>query len=342
MAALEVVVDGRWLSLECRYGDVEMSTIWPGGSDELSWSLGTQPARRMRGGESVAAYLGGYCVWSGSLLEPDESQERMTARGAWREADGYMALTGAGVATAVPDTAIDRAIVDGLKWTRPATVSNAATELDVTSGPARLGDLLDAYAENNTKRWGVSPSRVVYAATDPTTPTYQTRPLDGGLGYALDNYASRLYGRYVNSTGGAFATTFADDLVAKALHGYREDVIDLTPKGPISTARAQAILAGLLAAGRSTPQWTAAITVAYGELLNVGGVPVALETVAAGSVVRVHGGYELAQRQNGAMFIDVPIGQTSLAAGTLTLQPMQVATRTFVDALTEAMRKKKK
>lgn len=339
-ANIEIAVDGRWLTLECMYGDIEMSTVWPGGSDELSWALGTQPTRRFRGGELVSGHIGGSCVWSGSLLEPDESQDRMTAQGAWREADGYMALTSGGLATAVPDTAIDQAIARGLKWTRPISISSAATELDVSSGPARLGALLDAYAENSAKRWSVTPGRIVSAAADPTVPTYQTLPLDGGLGYALDNYASQLFGRYVNSAGGALATTSSTDATADNLHGHREDVVDLTPKGPISTARAQAILAGLLATGRSTPKWTASIDLAYGELLNMGGVPVALETVAAGSVVRIHGGFELAQRLNGAMFIDVLIGQTDLSAGNLTLQPMQVATRTFVDALAAAMSKK--
>lgn len=341
MADLEITVAGRWQSLECSPGDIEMSTIWPGGSDELSWSMGTQSAHRFLGGELVAAYLSGYCVWSGTLLEPDPSQDRMTAQGAWREADAYIALTAVGGANAVPDTAIDQAITRGLRWTRSTSIGSVATEIDISSGPVRVGALLDAYAENNGVRWAVTPGRVVYAAADPTAPTYQTLPLDGGLGYALDNYASQLFGRYINSATGLAATTSSTDSVANALHGHREDVLDLTPKGPITTARAQAILTNLLATGRATPQWTASIELSFGELLTSGGVPASLETVAAGSIVRIHGGFELAQRLNGAMFIDVLIGQTNLSGGTLTLQPMQIATRTFTDALTAAMTKKK-
>jgi hypothetical protein len=41
-AQLEVNVAGRWLSMESFYGDVSMSTVWPGGSDELSWTPETR------------------------------------------------------------------------------------------------------------------------------------------------------------------------------------------------------------------------------------------------------------------------------------------------------------
>jgi hypothetical protein len=340
---LEVVVDGHPLSLECRYGDVQKSTVWPGGSDELSWSLGTQPARRFRGGETVAAMCGGVAVWSGSLIEPDPSQDQMTAQGAFREGDGFIALTSGGAATAVPDTAIDHAISVGLRWTRPATISAAATEADISGGPVMVGDLLDTWAENNTKRWGVNPAREVYAATDPTTPAYQVWSLDGGLGYALDSYASTLYGRYLDSTSGTYKTVGpVTDADARDAHGPAETTVDLSSRGPISSTRAAQILKNLLLLGAATPQWTANIEVSQGDLLSMGGVPVALELVAAGQMVRVHGGYELAMRQNGAMYVDVLIGQTTLSGGTLTLQPFHVATRSLTDALALAVSKKKK
>lgn len=330
---LEITVSGRWQSMESYVGDVTMSTIWPGGSDELSWVPSRQTASRFRGGELVVGYIGGAPVWAGSLIEPDPSQDQMTAQGAWREGDNYIALTGAGAATAIPDTAIDAAIARGLAWTRPATIFSTAVAVDAAQIPIRLGDLMDLFTTwGGPIGWGVNPNREVYAAAADTGPTYQILPIAGGLGYALDDFVSQLFGRYINLSATP-STANSIDTTADTLHGHREDVVDLTGRGPISATNAASILTQILANGRSTPQWTIPIEVSYGEILTLGGVPVPLEIVAAGHLVRIHGGFELAQRLNGAMYIDVPIGRTELSAGLLTVTPAQIAARTLTDAL---------
>jgi hypothetical protein len=339
---LEITVDGRWLSLESMPGDIQMTTSWPGGSEQLSWTPGTLPYRRFHGDELVAAYLGGFPVWSGSLLEPDPSQDQMTAQGAYHEGEEYGALTTTFLPGNGPDQCIDNAIGRGLRWTRPASLSNTATDIDTSSGPVKLGELLDTWATNNGTRWAVNPNREVFAADDPTTPSYQILGIEGGLGYALDDYASTLFGRYLDSTTSTYQTVgpVSDDL-AEQLHGYDEDVVDLTGRGAITSAKATTFTQHILNLGRSTPQWTSTITVSYGELLSMGGTPVPLEIVAAGTIVRVHGGFELAQRQNQALYVDVLIGQTSLSGGLLTLTPMQIASRTFQDIITDALTNKR-
>jgi hypothetical protein len=328
---LEVVVDGRWLSLECRYGNVAMSTVWPGGSDELSWVLGTQPAHRFRGGETVSAYFGGLCVWSGQLIEPDPSQDQLTAEGAFREGDGYGALDGAGNATAVVDTAIDQAIARGLRWRRTVSIGSTATQIDISQGPVMVGALLDTVAENNKNRWLVSPTREVTAAPDPTSPAYRTNPLDNGLGFALDNYASTLIARYLDSTSNTYKTVTATDTDADANHGHVEDIISLTNRGAISALTATNITDRLLKRDRSIPQWTAPLQLSDGEILTINGTKVALETVPAGTMLRVHGGFELAQRLNGQGYLDMVIGRTQYADGALTITPVQIATRNLAD-----------
>jgi len=339
---LEVVVDGNWLSLEALYGDVEQSTIWPGGSDQLTWTPGTLPAHRYRGGEKVAAFYGGACVWAGSLLEPDPSQDQLAATGAFREGEGFAALNGSGDATAFLNTAVDTAIAAGLRWTRPASLVAAAATVDLTQGPLKVGDLLDQGAEENTVRWGVDPLRQVFTKADDTTPTYQTLPLDGGLGYALDNYASTLVGRYLDSGTSTYKTASATDTDAEDAHGTVQDLVDLTVRGAITTTKATSLLTSLLKLGRAVPQWTTGIELSYGELLNMAGVPVALETVKSdGRLLRVHGGFELAQRLNGQMYVDVPIGGTHLAGGLLTIIPANVVVGTLADAITAALSKKK-
>lgn len=331
---IQVTVDGRWLSLESFVGDVEFSTVWPGGSDELSWTMGSPPARPFRGDEVVVGYFGGVRVFGGTLVEPDPSQDRMTAQGLWRQGEDFAALTSGGAAGTSPDQSVDQAISRGLRWSRPNSISAVGTPVDVSQGPITVGGLLDFYAANNQVRWGVDPSGVVYATADPTAPTYQTLPLNGGLGYALDNYASTLVCRYLDSATSTYKTVIVTDANAVALHGYKETVLDLTERGAISTTTATNFGNSLLNLGASTPQWTESISFAYGEILSIGGVPVALETIMAGQVVRVHGGGELAMRQNGAMYVDFLIGQTSLSDGTLTIQPLQHASRAFTDVLT--------
>lgn len=332
---LQVTVAGRWIALECLYGDVEVSTVWPGGSDELSWALGTPPAHRFTGGEPVVAWYGPVPVWAGSLLEPDPSQDRTVAQGAWREADSPPALDGSGNATTVPNTAVDQAISRGLNWTRPTSISGTAVDLDVSQGPVTVGALLDSWSEQSGQRWGVNARREIVTKADDTTPTYQTLPLVGGLGYTRDTYASTLVGRY--QTSGGYATATRTDSVAEAAHGHVEAIVDLTPRGVLTATKANNILDNLLALGRAVPAWTTGIELTYGEILTDTGVPVALETVAAGTVLRIPGGFELAQRLNGQMFLDVPIGRTALAGGVLTIQPAQLATRSLTDLLTAAL-----
>lgn len=325
---LEIIIDGKWQSMETLVGDVNMSTIWPGGSDLLSWTP-MLSFSRFHGGEDVTGRYGGVPVWRGHLLEPDPSQDQLSATGAWRESD-IAALDGTGTATKVPDTAIDQAIARGLDWTRPASLQSSNVGIDISQGPVSVATLLDTMASGQTSRWGVDPYRQVYKVDDPTAPSYQTLPLAGGLGYALDNYASTLIGRYLDSTTSTYKTVTVS---VTPTHGYVEDIIDLTPRGSRSSTQASDILTNMLAKDRAVPQWTKPLEVAYGELLSMGGVPVALETVAAGEMIRVNGGFELAQRLNGAMYIDILIGRTELSDGTLTISPMQLAARNLTDFL---------
>jgi hypothetical protein len=330
---LEITVSGRWLSQESKYGDVTMSTIWPGGSDEVTWVPAVRPVRRWTGGEDVRVYYAGVPVWAGKLVEPDPSQEELTATGAFREGEGFAALDNTGAANKVPDTSVDQAIIRGLNWTRPTSLQSSTVGLDITQGPVSVSTLLDTMASGQSSRWGVDPFRQVYKVDDPGAPAFQTLPLEGGLGYALDNYGSTLIGRYLDSVSSTYKTETVSDAIIAGQHTYVERIVDLTPRGGRTAAQANSILTNMLAKDRGIPQWTKAIEVAYGELVNMGGVPVALETVAAGELLRVNGGFELAQRLNGLMYVDMLIGRTELADGTLTISPVQFASRTLTAAL---------
>lgn len=339
MRELQIRIGGRWLAVEGLYGQVEMSTVWPGGSDELTWEMGSRPLRKFRGGQLVQAYHGPVCVWSGVHNEPDPSQDQQAARGLWRHGDGFEALDGSGNATTVPDTAIDQAISRGLLWTRSASISSSAVDYDISQGPVSITTLLDAWATANTKRWWVTPAGEVLGVTDDSTPTWQTFPLDTGLGYDLGNYASTLVGRYQTSTG--YATSIRTNTQAETDHGHQEQIVDLTPRGLLTATKANNTLDSLLALGKAVPAYTTGIEAAYGEVLTRGGTPVSPELVYAGPVVRVHGGVDLVQRKNSALYLDVQIGRTQLADGVLTISPMQVTGDTLADQLTAAINKTK-
>lgn len=340
---LDIMVDGRWLALDCRYGDVQLDTVWPGGSDVLSWALGTQPTRRFRGGQDVAAYFGGLCVWCGKTVEPDPSQDQLSAQGAFHEGDNYVALDSSKNATKTPGIAIDQANLLGLNWDRSSfTFSPSAADIDVSQGPVKVGSLLDSWSEQSGLRWAVDPYRQFFLAADPTIPQYKTNPLDGGLGYALDNYASTLYGRYLDSVTGTYKTVTVTDFDAEDAHGHVEDDLDLTVRGPITFASASNITSRALSLGRAIPQWAIPIELSYGDILTMGGTPAALETIRAGKMLRIPGGFELAQRLNGQTFLDIVIGHTSLTDGILTVQPMQIATRNLEDFVTTAAPSPKK
>lgn len=330
-ARVEPRVENRWQMFDSMPGDVELTTVWPGGSDTLSWTPGVPPAQRFRGAELVDGMFGPVPVFAGTLNEPDPSQDQISAQGAWHEGDGWPALDSGGAATAIPDVAVDQAILRGLRWTRPTSITSSAVDIDISQGPVTVGALLDSWSEQSSSRWGVNPLRQLYAKVDDTTFSYQSFPLSEGLGYALDNYASTLVGRYYN--GATYATATQTDLVAESLHGHKEAIVDLTVRGTLTPAKANTILSNMLKLGRAIPQWTVAIQLAYGELLTPGGSPVALETVAAGSVFRAHGGFELAQRLNGALYVDILIGRTQLVDGLITLYPMELTGDTLADQL---------
>lgn len=337
---LEVRIGGRVLSMEGLYGDVEMATVWPGGSDTLTWTAGTRNRRRFPGGQLAQAFLGPYCVWSGIHNEPDPAQEQQAARGLWRQGDDFEALDGSGNATKVPDTAIDQAITRGLLWTRPASISSSAVDVDTTQGPVSVSAVLDAWAEGNGKRWWVTPDQRVLGVTDSSTPSWITFPLDSSLGYDLGNYASTLLGRYQTSTG--YATATRTDSVAEAIHGHKEQLVDLTPRGVLTSTKANTILDSLLSYGAAVPAFTSTIETAYGEILDRSGAPVAPETVYAGPYLRIYGATDLAQRRNSAMYLDAQIGRTQVSGGVLTISPMQLTGDTLVDQLAEALNRKRK
>lgn len=337
----QVRVDGVWAATIAGVGELKWSSTATGGSEQASWRMPlpdtfTHPA--LRTGALVEIREGSANVWSGALSEPNlsESGWDFTALGLSEEATGFLALDEDGNTTSIPDVAIDAAIARGLRWTRPVSLSSVAfAEADETDFINTLADLLDAWATSEGKRWGVDADGEVYAATDPTTPTYYMTPGSTRIGLADDNYASDLFLRYRDSAS-TYATEHVSDPAATSLRRF-EHPVDLTTMGVITSGQAVAIGDGMLAKGKARYAVTDAVTPNQFQLTTPGGQPVQLSPVRAGVMVRSFG---VINEQGVTLpHFDWVIGKTEYEAGAREIQlaPTELAARALGDVLSVAV-----
>ena len=275
--------------------------------------------------------------WVGTLSEPDRESWTLNAQGLARAADHCLCLDAAGGATtSVPNTAIDRGITDGiLPWTRPASISSVAfSNASTTDGLNYLTPLLDGFADEEGKRWGVGADGAVRMTADPTTPTYQTTPGVARLSLADDEYATHLVGRrMVTST--TYQSHFRDDTDAADRWGVREFGVDLTGLGIITNLRAAAILEGMLAKGKARTGYTNRLEMDRTQLLTAGGVPAHLAAVTAGQMLRLNGFFDEGRSLAGKTYVDIVIGETDYVDGedVITLAPVGLVDRSLQDVL---------
>lgn len=328
---VDLVIDGQRVPMLCNVGGPKWSHVWPGGSANASWEATDMPQALTRRGLLVELMFGGECIWSGPQTDAGN------AVGLWTVGVDYAALDGSGDATTVPDTAVDQAIERGLPWLRRDSISTDPVDLDVSQGPATIGALLDAYADAETKRWGVDPNGYVYAVADPTDPSAVILPLDQPLAPGGEDFATALIGRYYNGTD-YVTTSPVTDATSVLLNGYHEATVDLTGRGTLTGTKATNLLKALLALGKSQPSWASSVTLGYDDILSPGGVPVALESVRAGQVVRVLGFTADAQVLGGSTYVDVLIGQSDMDDGGLVLTPFGAPARSLVDMLAQIKR----
>ncbi len=343
MAAEQIVVTDpasghRWrLDYLRRCFDLELEWAWSGGSSEATWKMQlgpdfTHPA--LRRGRLVEAQIGNAATWVGVLTEPDVGQDgtwSLRAEGAAAPGRRRLCLDALGNATTTPDVAIDQAIARGLPWRRLTSLSAVPfAASDETIALNRLGDLLDAWAEQEGKRWGIGTDWSIYAATDPTTPTWHMTPGSGTVGLADDDYASDLYVRYqVDAL--TYATVHAGDAAAAARWGTEEEPVDATRRGLMTSGDATLLASGLLALGAARLAWTAPVEPASRQITR-GGVPAFLSFIQPGQMVRLHG---IPDPVTGRPDTDFVIGRIRYAPGSdqIQLAPTELAARNLRDAM---------
>lgn len=343
MGGVDIRVGGRWLSAVAPIGSVSWSRRWPGGSHEASWHLSTQGRPTwtlptfIRRGQLVEVFAGPR-VWRGVLAQPvpGEGGWDMTATGLYSEASRFHALTSGGTMTSVPNTAIDAAIARGLPWKRTQSFSTTAVGA-VESDLPTLFDLLNAWADAAGEFWGVDADGYVFHAPLPTSPTWVMTPGPDLPGATDSEYASHVYGRYLRSTDGTYQTVIASDADAATRWGRAEVTLDLTNRGAMTTASAQAAVDGVLAKGKARLGWTDDLEPGPWDLLTFGGgVPADFRHVREGQMVRVLGVMD--PTTTVAKPIDVVIGEAKYDASndSLVLSPMDKETSTLAEAIEKA------
>lgn len=248
----QVRVGNTWLSGLGPWGDLEIERRLQGGSYEMTWGMTSRRRHRdLIEGAPVSAWLGHRALWSGVLREPDWPEGQFVAEGLCRQAERAVCLTGAGVTTSTPDVAVDNAIAKGwLDWGRVASISAAPlTAGDTTDSMNSVEELLEAYVDEENRRWFVSPrgnivsTELISTATSPRSGFWDVL-LDGDrIGTSADKLAGTVVARYADSAAGGLKKT----VIVPPSNGPLPVVkVDLTNRDPMTTAKATAISQAIL------------------------------------------------------------------------------------------------
>lgn len=349
MGGFNLRSNGYWLDSVAYTENLTTRFAWSqegGGFHEATWEMDLpvdfdHPA--LQRGALLEVMDGGLRIGQGILAEPGRTEKgkSFVALGLYREAEHYLCFDGSGNSTSVLDTAINRAISHGAPFTLPTSILTDPLKTgDAVEGLNYLNVLATSAAIEQSKRWWVDADGGFRMSTNETTPTWHIIPGVTYPGVADDDYASALFGRYLQIVGGTptLYTRTAVDVAAAARWGYREYAVDLTPLGSISNARVDNRLAGLLARGKARLSFTDRIEVGPNELLTAGGRPASMSMVATGfgDVVRVHGLNSYSQWLDGNPYLDFVIGETEWVNGadSISIAPEQFSGRSLADRLT--------
>lgn len=343
-------IDGEWagdIGPYGAWGDLSWITRWGTGASgmfEMSFTM-PLPAdfqhRALRRGARVEVMRKSLRVGSSLVINQIDRGAvgqpwKITAEGVGRLAEGrssFYAFDGAGAVTVTPSVAVDQAIARGLLWAGRDT-SVPTVPIGTAEEPQPVGSLLSRIADQVGAHWGVWDDDVVGYRWDPTIPTWQLAPPVPALGVADDDYATVVYVRYTNSSGGLNATVHSPAAVPpeEDATGRQEYLANLTESAgypAMSTATAQSYADGIYAQARRRITFTDRLTVTANQLLTMGGNPADLSMVAAGQMVRANGVRDPLLAYTGETWLDFVIGETRYTAGaqTVDIAPAGLAAR---------------
>lgn len=281
----DILIDGHRVSMYMPWGDLELVTCWPGGTESITFDV-ARPHEMFRPGALVEVDYGGVSVGHGTLLRPTRG-EMMQAQGLWRLGEDRAGIDADGNATLNVYLALERAITQtGIPWTIQDSVAPEPGVTDLAKLDAdtlhSLSQLLDAAAKQRGVLWGIDPqTRGVIMRPWGETPDAYLMPGVDGLGRNAEGYASKLIARYNDVDTGLYETTEYEDEVATERWGYQERTLTvlLAEGTPITEAAAIQILQGVLEQGRAKMGWERPIEVQHGDVVNAAFQPVDLWTL---------------------------------------------------------------
>lgn len=306
-------------------------TLADGGNGECSFDLAlsakTLPPLLERG-TPLEIICGGTRVWLGRIGDYDRSEGRVIGRGIHTDAYQIPAIDGAGNVTRNIVTAMNTATLPPWGWRVDNSNGVSGTATGDATAPQMVGQLFDEYAAQFGYRWGQDANATVYIAADPTTPTWLATPDTAAFGMTDESTPNHLIGRYFDGTVNASAIRYLPDVKVG-----RAEFRDLTDRGTLTTAEANAILDAELAAAATRPGWVNGVTLHRDQLTTVGGTPAFLPSVTARTMIRAHG--LMADGLVQAPWLDVVIGKTRYTAGedSIYVEPANTAPRTLVDVI---------
>lgn len=350
-----------WLAEIGKYGawgDLSYQSRWGDGASgmyEASWTM-PLPAdfehALLRRGSLVELMEGSYRVGCPLVLsEPSKGTGidqpwQFVATGIGRDVEGsdaFTAFDGSLNTTAVPSTAATQAQARGWRITTidatvPSTVIGASS---ITEGLNSTGALLSAAGESLGQRWTVNRDGTLLFSADPGSPSYQTVPGSVTLGTSDDNYATTVYGRYLDLATATYLTVSATNTNVATVFGRKEYNVDLTPLGKIATATAQGFADGILARSKGRLAYTNTLTLTPNQLLDMGGQPANVTQVAqdvgGGCMVRLHGITSDLLQFSGATYLDIVIAEARVRDGedVVDLAPIGLAARDLARVVEE-------
>lgn len=334
----QVYVNGRALASLAPVSGLRIVHEWPaagiGGPVGASFQMVLDPrAARpdwIQQGVPATVQLGPKTLLSGKFAEPDWVGGSMSITAASQEGTQVACLTAGGETTSTPDVAVDQGIARGaLTWSRPGSISNTAlASTDATASLNSVTDLLAAYADASGARLYVDELRNLRAGTDPTAPTVFLLPSAGELAWTLDRQATTVIGRYKDAAGVLHNAT--------AGSGPVEQLVDLTPKGPLTPTQANTLVAAILAKATSGG-WTGGLTVSPVQIVGSPNLAVIAAAVGHGLMARLDGRQDPRSGRLPTNYTDVVIERSDwdVAANQIMLTPRGMVARDFAAVLAE-------
>lgn len=298
--------DIRWPGRAGTVVGVKYSFSLPGGANQLSFTLQTDPMRRdpaIKVGRQVRVLAGLRPVWDGQLDEPVSGGDgwQVTAHGAGTFGSQYQAWWTGGATWAgldAPNSAVDQAILAGMRWVNrgdlsPSPPAGGWMGQAQDNGSLLISDMLDLICSRGGLTWKVLAAAGGNVLTVVPLPTAVTRLLvaTAPVARTAANVVTAIRVRYQvsNGTTPTYATVLVSNAALAAKYGTTQRYLDLSSAGVDATGSQATSVANKILNRYQQAAWGGPFVVNPGEYLTATGTPVSLATEQAGEVVRLVG-----------------------------------------------------